>query len=263
MPPIVLKINYIKKSYITIYYKKKKCNKIKRKYQFIGGKNMLDNFSLSQKRLIIIVGIIVTIGIIYFIYNNLGTDNSDQLDENILIQSNNINAVANTDNEETEEKIVIHITGAVKTPGIVKLNDGSRIEDAIEAAGGLTEDADISNVNLAYVLDDGTKIKIPSLSDYNIGDVEDIITDESGEGIIEEVDSATSSNSKNSSGNININKATEAELDTLPGIGPSLASKIIEYREQNGKFSSIEDIKNVNGIGDSKFEDIKDLISVK
>lgn len=223
---------------------------------------MLENFSLNQKRIIIIVGIVVTIGIIYFIYNNLGNNNVDQLDDNMLIQNNNINEIA-SDNAETEEKIIIHVTGAVKTPGIVKLDDGSRIEDAIEAAGGLTEDADISNVNLAYVLDDGTKIKIPSLSDGDIGNVEDVITDESGEGIIEEFDSTSSSNSQNSTGNININKATEAELDTLPGIGPSLASKIIEYREQNGKFSSIEDIKNVSGIGDSKFENIKDLISVK
>ena len=223
---------------------------------------MLENFSLNQKRLIIIVGIIVTIGIIYFIYNNIGNNNVDQLDDNMLIQNNNINEIA-SDSAETEEKIIIHVTGAVKTPGIVKLDDGSRIEDAIEAAGGLTEDADISNVNLAYVLDDGTKIKIPSLSDEDINNEEDIITDESGEGIIEEIDSTSSSNSQNSTSNININKATEAELDTLPGIGPSLASKIIEYREQNGKFSSIEDIKNVSGIGDSKFEEIKDLISVK
>ena len=223
---------------------------------------MLETFSLNQKRIIIIVGIVVTIGIIYFIYNNLGNNNVDQLDDNMLIQNNNINEIA-SDSAETEEKIIIHITGAVKTPGIVKLDDGSRIEDAIEAAGGLTEDADISNVNLAYVLDDGTKIKIPSLSDGDIGNVEDVITDESGEGIIEEIDSTSSSNSQNSTSNININKATEAELDTLPGIGPSLASKIIEYREQNGKFSSIEDIKNVSGIGDSKFEEIKDLISVK
>ncbi len=223
---------------------------------------MLENFSLNQKRIIIIVGIIVTIGIIYFIYNNIGNNNVDQLDDNMLIQNNNINEIA-SDSAETEEKIIIHVTGAVKTPGIVKLDDGSRIEDAIEAAGGLTEDADISNVNLAYVLDDGTKIKIPSLSDEDINNEEDIITDESGEGIIEEIDSTSSSNSQNSTSNININKATEAELDTLPGIGPSLASKIIEYREQNGKFSSIEDIKNVSGIGDSKFEEIKDLISVK
>ena len=224
---------------------------------------MLENFSLNQKRLIIIVGIIVTIGIIYFIYNNIENNNVDQLDDNMLIQNNNVNTVASSANEEKEEKIIVHITGAVKTPGIVKLNDGARIEDAIESAGGLTEDADISNVNLAYVLDDGTKIKIPSLSDGDIGNVEDIITDESGEGIIEEIDSTSSSNSQNSTSNININKATEAELDTLPGIGRSLASKIIEYREQNGKFSSIEDIKNVSGIGDSKFEEIKDLISVK
>ena len=136
---------------------------------------------------------------------------------------------------------------------------GSRIEDAIESAGGLTENADITKVNLAYVVEDGTKIKIPSASEEDIGD-EDIIDSKSGDNIIIEENAVPSNNSPQT---ININKATEKEFETLPGIGPSLASKIIEYRNQNGKFESIEDIKNVNGIGDNKYEKIKDLITVK
>ena len=124
-------------------------------------------------------------------------------------------------------------------------------------AGGLTEDADISNVNLAYVLDDGVKIKIPSNLDIDI--TEDPITTENGENIIEE--ETISKNKEESS--LNINKATKEELQNLPGIGQELASRIVDYREQNGKFSNIEDIKNVSGIGESKFEKIKDLITIK
>lgn len=125
--------------------------------------------------------------------------------------------------------------------------------------GGLTEDSDISNVNLAYVLDDGIKIKIPSISETTEEVNQNVITEENGENIIEnKILQETSSNK-----GVNINKANNTELETLPGIGASLAMKIIQYREQNGKFSAIEDLKNVNGIGDSKYENIKDLISVK
>lgn len=127
--------------------------------------------------------------------------------------------------------------------------------DAIDKAGGLTEDADISDVNLAYVLEDGIKIKIPTISEEKN---EEIIINSSGEGIVEK---EISNNSENKI--ININKANETDLQTLPGIGASLAGRIVEYRDSNGKFNEIEDIKNVSGIGDSKYENIKNLICVK
>ena len=225
------------------------------------GEKMLENLTIKQKRIFIIVGILIAISVLYFIYQGIGNEEEIDLESEMLI-SNHVTNEVNTDIEnstETEEDMVIvHVTGAVKNPGIVKLKEGSRIEDAIKAAGGLTENADISDVNLAYILEDGIKLRIPSISDEEISQ-SDILTENNGENIIEE--NNTSSTSTNNS--ININKATETELDTLPGIGPSLASKIIEYREQNGKFSSIEDIKNVSGIGESKYESIKDFICVK
>ena len=204
---------------------------------------MLDNLDSKQKKILIIVGIVIIIGIIFFIYNK---DSNDEkiLDENILIEANT-EMEENTIKDTENEQIIVHITGAVKVPGIIKLKQGSRIEDAVEQAGGLTEDADISNVNLAYVLEDGVKITIPS--NLNIEEQE-IITDESGENIID-----TEFYKENTiKGKININKAKEDELLTLPGIGIELASRIISYREQNGKFSNIEEIKKVSGIGDSK-----------
>lgn len=226
---------------------------------------MLDNLNEKQKKILIIVAILVAIGLVYYIYNKTGkTDNID-LDENILI-TNNLTQENSENTQDEEELVIVHITGSVKNPGIVKLKQGSRIEDAIQSAGGLTENADISKVNLAYVLEDGIKIRIPSLDEEETEE-EDILIEGSGENIIQETDINTNINSNTTSKStnkaININKATEIELQTLPGIGGSLASKIIEYREQNGKFSSIEDIKNVNGIGESKYNNIKDLISVR
>ena len=219
---------------------------------------MLDNLNSKQKNAVIIIGTIVILGIIIYIFNNNKVDNSNDSEE-ILISKNITNNTVdmNGTNTDNKDKIVIHITGAVKMPGIVKLEEGSRIEDAINKAGGLTEDADITKVNLAYVLEDGIKIKIPSSSD--IGDLqeENVLSTESGEGIVEDLENSSQDSS------ININKATEQELKNLPGIGASLASKIIDYREQNGKFSTVEDIKKVNGIGNNKFENIKEYICVK
>ena len=215
---------------------------------------MLDNLTKKQKIIVIAIAGIVAIGIMYFIYNKNQVKEDINIENEILV-----NNVSTNENNTNDDIVIIHITGSVKNPGIVKLKEGSRIEDAIEAAGGLTENADITKVNLAYVVEDGTKIKIPSASEEDIGD-EDIIDSKSGDNIIIEENTVSSNNSTQT---ININKATEKEFETLPGIGPSLASKIIEYRNQNGKFESIEDIKNVNGIGDNKYEKINDLITVK
>lgn len=195
---------------------------------------MLDNLSSKQKKILIIVGIIIVILIILFIYNK---------PEKELIDTEEILA---EEQEEKTEEIVVHITGAVKEPGIKKLKEGDRIEDAINLAGGLTEDADISNVNLAYILDDGIKIKIPSKLDKQDPEESEIITEEPGENIIENIASST----KNVSTKVNINKATENELINLPGIGEETANKIIEYRKQNGDFKNTEEIKEVSGIGD-------------
>lgn len=215
---------------------------------------MLDNLTKKQKIIVIAIAGIVVIGIMYFIYNKNQVKEDINIENEILV-----NNVITNENNTNDDIVIIHITGSVKNPGIVKLKEGSRIEDAIESAGGLTENADITKVNLAYVVEDGIKIKIPSSSEEDIGD-EDIIDSKSGDNIIIEENTVPSNNSTQT---ININKATEKEFETLPGIGPSLASKIIEYRNQNGKFESIEDIKNVNGIGDNKYEKIKDLITAK
>jgi len=153
------------------------------------------------------------------------------------------------------------------------LSKESRIVDAINAAGGTTANANVSKVNLVYVLEDGMKVNIPNNNDLKNNPNFEYITMSSGDGASDGGGSHGGTGSANSSrgdssssdgGNniVNINTATQTELESLPGIGPSLALKIINYRKENGNFSSIEEIKNVSGIGDSKFESMKDFIVV-
>jgi len=205
----------------------------------------------KEKIIIAIIGIILIISIIiYFI---------DKDDEEYIEINNEIANIGTEEEiqEEVEEyeEMVLHIVGAVKNPGIVKIKEGSRIVDVIEAVGGITEDADTSKINLAYIVEDGQKIFIPSITD-EITEETEYVTSESGDNII--VDDNEGENIM-----VNINKATQTELETLPGIGPAMALRIIEHREQNGNFENIEEIKNVKGIGDAKFENIKNNICVK
>ena len=175
-------------------------------------------------------------------------DNYNYTNDTIISEENKT-----TKEKEENDMIVIHITGEVKKPGIVKIEEGSRVQDIIDKAGGLTDKADITNVNLAYVVEDGTKIKIPSTNDEKTN--EQVITEGIGENIINIEDKKDTL--------VNINSANEAELEELPGIGPSISSRIVEYRNSNGKFKTIEDIKNVTGIGENKFNNIKLFIKVK
>ena len=157
--------------------------------------------------------------------------------------------------EEVKEKnqIIVHVTGQVKNSGVVSLEEGARVVDAIYSAGGETVDADLNKLNLAYILNDGDKIYVPKKEDTQT----EYRTSGAGENV--------SSNDTQSSDSkiININTATVDELSTLSGIGKAIAERIVAYRMQNGKFENIEDIKNVIGIGDSKFNNIKDEITAK
>ena len=167
-----------------------------------------------------------------------------------------------------EGYIVINVVGEVNNPGVVTLEEGSRIIDAINACGGKTDKADISEINLAYVLDDGIRLYIPSYSEMKDRKLEnstkelDAIKENAGlSNTIQE--SVTFNNEKEQSSKININSANIEELKKLPGVGDSVATAIIEYRNKNGKFKKIEDIKQVSGIGNSKFENIKNFIVAK
>lgn len=209
--------------------------------------------NMYNKNIIKLIILIIMVGgsIVYFIMQN----NNEIEYENVYIANNEV-VEDNSENiiKQEFEKIKVHISGEVKNPGIYELESGSRIQDAIDIAGGQSEQADLDKVNLAYELEDGQKIKIPGIFELE----SEYIYSDSGENVIVSDKNVSVSKSK-----ININKATAEELEKISGVGPSLASKIILYREQNGKFEDIEDLKNVSGIGDRKFETIKEYIVVK
>lgn len=210
--------------------------------------------SLSKKQIAIIVAIgvifIVVIGL--YIYTTY-SQNQTELGEDFY-QENQEEEKEEKKNENSLKKIMVHIAGEVNKPGIVEVEEGSRIVDVVEEANGFTQEANIDKVNLAYVVEDGQKITIPN---YEETENSLYISKESGDSIIEEI------NTKGGDGMVNINEATQTQLEELPGIGPSTALKIIEYRKENGDFKQVEDIKKINGIGEAKFDKIKDYISVK
>lgn len=207
-------------------------------------------FKLQNNKIKFLIPIIlILIGIIYCLFNKYYESDEYILNEDFILHGTN--SIENQINQSKleKDKVVIHITGEVYEEGVYELEEGARIIDAVKCAGGLTVEADTSKINLAYILKDGQKIVIPSSYD----DIDEFVTNESCGNIIEE----------NTQDNIiNINTASKEELKSLPGIGESTAQKIISYRNENGKFLNIEDITNVSGIGDSKFESIKDFITV-
>lgn len=150
--------------------------------------------------------------------------------------------------EAQSQTVFIHIVGCVENPGLYEVDKGSRVADVVEAAGGFTQDAATSACNLARIVSDGEQIAIPAQAELDAG------ADAPTEGV-PPVQTA-------SSGLVNINNADASELTALPGIGQATADKIVADRTANGRFDSIEDLKRVSGIGDKKYESLKDLICV-
>lgn len=145
--------------------------------------------------------------------------------------------------------IKVHIMGAVAHPGVYELDEGSRIVDAIAAAGGESADADLERINLAKILHDEMQVKIPREGE-NVDKTEASVQNNEYEAV-------------GGSALININTAGKSEIMSLPSIGEVTAGNIIAYREANGSFKSVDDIKKVNRIGEKTFEKIKDLITIE
>jgi len=154
--------------------------------------------------------------------------------------------------EAVPAQISVYICGSVKNPGVITLTEGSRLEEAVDLAGGAAEKADLTAVNLAYKLSDEDMVYIPELGEKPVETAGAAVKSSAG----------TVKKGSAGSGKVNINTAGESELDTLDGIGPATARAIIAYRNQVGAFSSIEQIKEVKGIGDAKYSGIKDDITV-
>lgn len=138
------------------------------------------------------------------------------------------------------ELLVVHVTGMVASPGVYELPKGSRIKDALAAAGGAVEGADVNALNLAEVLSDGQKIVVPKPGEAPVSDT---------------------TGTQAPSGKVNLNTATKGQLEELPGVGPVLAQRIIDYRLRK-KFTSVRQLLEVDGFGPKKYESVKDLITV-
>lgn len=197
---------------------------------------------LKQNWFLIVVSLIF--GTILFIKKDSLFSN----DENLTLVSSDdkfeMESQAIEDTDQIEEKIsfIIDIKGEVIEPGVYEVDTEARVNDAIQQAGGFTEEADQESINLAQKTQDEMIIIVPKIGDNN--------------NVIEGINSIESDQ-------VNINYATQEEIETLNGIGPSKALAIVQYREENGFFQSVEDLLNVTGIGEKTLENIKDNIQVR
>lgn len=201
-----------------------------------------------MKRNLKAIGIItLLIGVVIFLIYSYVNKGSDE-----LIKNNSEDIYEETqeviETEQNTKQIVVEIKGEIKNPNVYWVNEDSIVDELISKAGGLTDNADISSVNRAEKLKDHELVIIP---DKNSAQKDNSNVKILGNG-----------KDNSSSKLININTADENELDSLPGIGPSRAKDIIRYREENGGFQNIEDIKKIKGIGESSFEKLKDKITV-
>ncbi len=179
---------------------------------------------------------------------SLFTGPSFSLDNSVSSSSDANAAAEQPATAQAEKTVVAYIVGAVVSPGVYEVAEGSRVQAVVEAAGGLSLDADGSAVNLARVVSDGEQIVVPAVSSEPLS-VDEQATSPSSPGIA-------------SDGKVNINLASSEQLQTLNGIGESIANKIIDSREQDGPFSSLEDLKRVSGIGDKKYAAIAGSICI-
>ena len=144
----------------------------------------------------------------------------------------------------------VHVAGAVKNPGVYYFPEGVIVSEAIARAGGPSEDAAVEVLNMASLLNPHAKLYVPTLAEAETGEIEFTF------------DNAGDNNTGTADGKINLNVATEADLLTVPGIGPATAAAILRYREENGKFTQLEDLMQVSGIKDKKFSSLEPYLYV-
>lgn len=195
----------------------------------------------------VLIGVLIVGTIWFYFYKDNDTMLIiDDADEDILSSEENNSEITPTEKEQSHQ-IMVHIVGQVKNPGVAILTEGERLIDALDKLGGPLEEADLERVNLSQKLRDEEKIYIPKIG-------EEIIDSDNN--------TSTNSSQEQDDGKININTADQSQLKTLPGIGDALSSRIIEYRKTHGEFKSIEEIKEVERIGEKVFNELKEKIKI-
>ena len=254
-------------------------------------KDILDSSDGKKIRLLIILIILAAAAFVFFARTGDDgislEDGSEVTNEDVPLKpdtpNNSDNGNSESDSETSSDVVICDVSGAVKQPKVVELKKGSRISDAIEQAGGLTDKADISNINRAAVVNDGDKILIPEKGSDQAGQMPAQSGNGSagasgsqGAGSGQSGSAGSASGSAGGSagagsgqtgqgsaaGKISLNNADSATLQQISGVGPVTAEKIIDYRNQNGGFKNIEQLKEINGIGDKTFEKMKDQVSL-
>jgi competence protein ComEA len=232
---------------------------------------------MKQKKNFIIIIVIIAISSVFLIKNNKFIEKNDSYVvsgaeseksnlENNDIEKNdnnqgdfskieNIEDVKTVDKTENmTKKISIYISGAVNSPGVVELKSNERLMEGVKLCDGLTDEADTNRINLAMKVKDEGHYIIPK-------EGEEIALNDSNENV--ENNNNDNNSGEGESKKININSASKEELDSLPGVGEVTAQKILDYRDENKEFKSIDEIKNVKGIGENKFNDLKDYICIQ
>ena len=191
------------------------------------------------------IKIFLIILLIIFFVNMMNKDFFNQNDKDVKVDKAFDTGSKDSldESDEADAYIYAHITGEIKKPGVYKMKSGTRMDDLVKEAGGLTDEADIDQINLSEKLVDEERIIVPAKGEAN------------------ETDETSHAASAVQSKKININKADLFELTSIPGVGEKTAQKIIDYREKK-KFKKIEDVMNIDGIGENKFNNMKDYICV-
>ncbi|PAK45153.1 helix-hairpin-helix domain-containing protein [Peribacillus simplex] len=207
---------------------------------------------LKRKMTMITVAVAFVAGGIYF-FSQQGEDPAD-MEDIFSVTAKEAEMEQSVNESAAEPEIIkVDVKGAVKSPGIFTAQAGDRVIDLISSAGGFTEKADKDKVNFAQIIEDQMVIYVPEIGEEDKGNLENIQVGTSGDAVTKGT----------SGGLVNLNTATQEDLQTLTGIGPSKATAILEYRETVGKFKEVDELKQVTGIGDKTFERLRDSVSVK
>ncbi|MBB1197550.1 ComEA family DNA-binding protein [Curtobacterium flaccumfaciens] len=163
-------------------------------------------------------------------------------------------------------RVVVHVLGAVRRSGVVELPASSRVGDALERAGGANDDADLDRLNLARVLTDGERLYVPRVGQQEVPEALGPVADGAAAGPTAGAGAGSGGGAAGTGGEesavVDLNTADQAVLETLPGIGPGLAGRIIAWRDEHGRFTTVEDLLDVSGIGDVRFAELRDRVRV-